>query len=197
MSVCRRLQSSFICMISRFVVWSIDRRIRESKHDSLPGVGRGWPAAVSCVAASIAAAGAAAAAVIGGEAQAAAMPGARVSYPTNRLANLADLKPNEPLEIAYPDADSPGVLIKLGTKVATGRRPRRRRGRLLDPVPAQGLSPALHGRRQGLRLPRPLFALRRRERRHADLGAGDTEPARSSSSPSTTRATSTPRASTS
>ena len=61
--------------------------------------------------------------MVGGEAQAATVPNARVSYPTNRLANLADLKPNEPLEVAYPDADSPGVLLKLGTKVATGAGP--------------------------------------------------------------------------
>ena len=72
---------------------------------------------------SIAAAGAAAAAMTGGQAKAATMPGARVTYPSNRLANLADLKPNEPLEITYPDADSPGVLIKLGAKVPTGAGP--------------------------------------------------------------------------
>jgi arsenite oxidase small subunit len=72
---------------------------------------------------TVAAAGAAAAVMVGGEAQAAAVPNARVSYPTNRLANLADLKPDEPFEIAYPDADSPGVLLKLGTKVATGAGP--------------------------------------------------------------------------
>ena len=72
---------------------------------------------------SIAAAGAAAAVMTGGQAKAATTPGARVSYPSNRLANLADLKPNEPLEITYPDADSPGVLIKLGAKVPTGAGP--------------------------------------------------------------------------
>jgi arsenite oxidase small subunit len=72
---------------------------------------------------SIAAAGAAAAVMTGGQAKAATMPGARVTYPSNRLANLADLKPNEPLEITYPDADSPGVLIKLGAKVPTGAGP--------------------------------------------------------------------------
>ena len=33
-----------------------------------------------------------------------AAPGlALVSYPSNRLANVADLKPNEPLDVAYPD----------------------------------------------------------------------------------------------
>jgi arsenite oxidase small subunit len=72
---------------------------------------------------SVAAASAAAAVVVGGEARAATVPNARVSYPTNRLANLADLKPNEPVEITYPDADSPGVLIKLGKAVATGIGP--------------------------------------------------------------------------
>ena len=72
---------------------------------------------------TMAAAGAAAATVVGAEAARAAVQTARVSYPANRLANLADLKPNEPLEIAYPDADSPGVLIKLGTPVPTGIGP--------------------------------------------------------------------------
>ena len=72
---------------------------------------------------TVAAASAAAVVVVGGEALAAAVPGARVTYPSNRLANLADLKPNEPLEITYPDADSPGVLIKLGAKVPTGAGP--------------------------------------------------------------------------
>jgi arsenite oxidase small subunit len=48
---------------------------------------------------------------------------AMLSYPSNRLANLGDLKPNEPVDIAYPDADSPGVLIKLGSPVEGGAGP--------------------------------------------------------------------------
>src|ERR1700685_3661542 len=48
---------------------------------------------------------------------------ARVSYPSNRLANIGDLKPNEPLQVAYPDANAPGVLIKLGSKVPGGVGP--------------------------------------------------------------------------
>jgi arsenite oxidase small subunit len=48
---------------------------------------------------------------------------ARVSYPDVRLANLKDLKPNEPLQIAYPDRDSPGVLLKLGQRVEGGIGP--------------------------------------------------------------------------
>lgn len=48
---------------------------------------------------------------------------ARVAYPVNKLGTLADLKVNEPKEIAYPDADSPGVLIKLGSRVEGGVGP--------------------------------------------------------------------------
>ena len=59
---------------------------------------------------AISAVGAAAATMLA-PAQAQAQSLAMVSYPANRLANLADLKPNEPMDIAYPDADSPGVLI--------------------------------------------------------------------------------------
>lgn len=53
----------------------------------------------------------------------AATNGALVDYPTTRLANIKDLKPNEPLEIAYPDADAPGVLLKLGKAVEGGAGP--------------------------------------------------------------------------
>jgi arsenite oxidase small subunit len=50
-------------------------------------------------------------------------PMARVMYPANRLANLRDLRVNEPLDVAYPDADAPGVLLKLGRKVPSGAGP--------------------------------------------------------------------------
>jgi arsenite oxidase small subunit len=50
----------------------------------------------------------------------AAPAGARVDYPSNRLANVKDLKIDEPLNVAYPDADAPGVLLKLGRKVPGG-----------------------------------------------------------------------------
>jgi arsenite oxidase small subunit len=56
-------------------------------------------------------------------AQAKAQALARVEYPVNRLANVADLTVNAPLDIAYPDADSPGVLLKLGTPVQGGVGP--------------------------------------------------------------------------
>jgi arsenite oxidase small subunit len=72
--------------------------------------------------AGIAAAGAAAAGVSISEVKAAPAL-ARVNYPSNRLANVADLKVNEPLSVNYPDNDAPGVLLKFGARVATGSGP--------------------------------------------------------------------------
>lgn len=72
--------------------------------------------------AGITAVGAAAAAVSIPEAKAAPAP-ALVDYPSNRLANVHDLKVNEPLSVNYPDNDAPGVLLKLGTRVPTGAGP--------------------------------------------------------------------------
>jgi arsenite oxidase small subunit len=71
---------------------------------------------------ALATAGAAATAVLPGTADAKPPP-ARVEYPSNRLANVSHLKPNTPLDISYPDRDSPGVLIKLGTRVPGGVGP--------------------------------------------------------------------------
>ena len=71
----------------------------------------------------VATAGAAAATVVGtGQAQAQTAL-ALVDYPANRLANIADLAVNEPMDIGYPDADSPGILIKLGQAVEGGVGP--------------------------------------------------------------------------
>ncbi|WP_439529962.1 arsenate reductase (azurin) small subunit [Pannonibacter sp.] len=50
---------------------------------------------------------------------------ALVDYPANRLANISDLVVNEPMDIAYPDEDSPGILLKLGTAVEGGAGPER------------------------------------------------------------------------
>jgi arsenite oxidase small subunit len=65
------------------------------------------------------AAGAAAVAIVPGDAQAAS-GNARVDYPSSRLANLRDLRPNTPFAVSYPDRDSPGVLLKLGRRVPSG-----------------------------------------------------------------------------
>jgi len=69
--------------------------------------------------AGFAAAGAAVATVIPNPAKA-APPAARVDYPSNRLANVSELKSNQPVSVAYPDADAPGVLLKLGKRVPGG-----------------------------------------------------------------------------
>ena len=53
----------------------------------------------------------------------AAPSAALVRYPKNRLANIAELKVGEPLDISYPDRDAPGVLIRLGSRVPTGIGP--------------------------------------------------------------------------
>ena len=71
----------------------------------------------------VATAGAAAATVMGAQPAKAQSSLALVSYPSNRLANLADLVVDEPLDVAYPDDDSPGVLLKLGRAVPGGVGP--------------------------------------------------------------------------
>ncbi|WP_186399352.1 arsenate reductase (azurin) small subunit [Stappia sp. P2PMeth1] len=63
------------------------------------------------------------AAVVATPEQARARALARVDYPANRLANIADLAVNAPLDVAYPDPDSPGVLLKLGQAVDGGVGP--------------------------------------------------------------------------
>jgi arsenite oxidase small subunit len=75
--------------------------------------------------AGLAAAGAAASTMVPPQAKASPAP-ARVDYPANRLPNVGDLRPNEPLHVAYPDADAPGVLLKLGKRVQSGFGPNRR-----------------------------------------------------------------------
>lgn len=72
---------------------------------------------------AVAAAGAASAAVISPQTANAAPASAQLDYPSNRLGNIADLKVNEPVDIEYPDADSPGVLLKLGQPVEDGVGP--------------------------------------------------------------------------
>ena len=70
---------------------------------------------------ALATAGAAAATLLPERAR--AQGAARVEYPSNRLANVSDLATNEPFDVSYPDADAPGVLIKLGTKLPGGVGP--------------------------------------------------------------------------
>lgn len=69
--------------------------------------------------ASLAAAGAAASTLTARQAKA-APPAARVDYPSNRLANISELKLNQPVNVSYPDSNAPGVLLKLGKRVPGG-----------------------------------------------------------------------------
>ena len=71
---------------------------------------------------AVATAGAAIAGLAPGTAHARPAP-ALVEYPVTRLANLGQLQITTPLLIAYPDSDSPGVLLRLGTRVAGGAGP--------------------------------------------------------------------------
>ena len=48
---------------------------------------------------------------------------ARITYPSVRLVNINQLKVDQPVQIQYPDKDSPGVIIKLGRKVEGGVGP--------------------------------------------------------------------------
>ena len=73
--------------------------------------------------AGVAAMGAAAASAVMAPQAKAAAAAAGVDYPSNRLGNVHDLKVDEPVNVAYPDADAPGVLIKLGTRVPSGIGP--------------------------------------------------------------------------
>ena len=72
--------------------------------------------------AGIAAAGVAASGIVPQQAKAATGQ-ALVDYPSNRLANISELVIDEPLDVAYPDDEAPGVLIKLGRKVEGGVGP--------------------------------------------------------------------------
>jgi arsenite oxidase small subunit len=72
--------------------------------------------------ATAAVAGVAAAVVPGREAKASPSL-ARVTYPSNKVGNVKDLKVDEPVDITYPDAASPGVLLKLGKPVEGGVGP--------------------------------------------------------------------------
>lgn len=75
---------------------------------------------------SSALAAATAAATAGAPRPAGAAPApALQDYPGQRLANLAELKVDDPLPIAYPDADSPGILLKLGVPCEGGVGPDR------------------------------------------------------------------------
>ncbi len=69
-----------------------------------------------------AAVGVAAVAILPGQSEA-APAAARLSYPSVKIGSLKALKTGEPHVIGYPDAESPGVLLKLGQAVDGGVGP--------------------------------------------------------------------------
>ncbi len=69
---------------------------------------------------AIATAGAAAATVMPSEHAQALAGGAVLDYPTKMIGSVKTLKVNEPVDIEFPDKDSPGVLLKLGKAVEGG-----------------------------------------------------------------------------
>lgn len=72
---------------------------------------------------AVAAAGAATAVVMPATESRAAPANAQVDYPSVKLGNIADLKVNEPVDISFPDEDSPGILLKIGQAVEGGVGP--------------------------------------------------------------------------
>lgn len=72
---------------------------------------------------AVVAAAAVPAAVAAPQAAKAATGAARLDYPAVKLGNVSALKVNEPMEVAYPDAEAPGVLLKLGRAVEGGAGP--------------------------------------------------------------------------
>lgn len=74
---------------------------------------------------AIATAGAAAATVMPSEHAQALAGGAVLDYPTKKIGSVKTLKVNEPVDIEFPDKDSPGVLLKLGKAVEGGVGPDR------------------------------------------------------------------------
>ena len=60
---------------------------------------------------------------VSGKEAVAATGTARVQYASTVLGNVKDLKVNEPVAVAYPDDDAPGVILKLGKAVAGGVGP--------------------------------------------------------------------------
>ena len=45
------------------------------------------------------------------------------NYPSQRIGSVKDLRLDHPVQISYPDKDSPGVLLKLGRRVEGGVGP--------------------------------------------------------------------------
>ena len=102
---------------------------------------------------------------------------ARVEYPSTRLANLSDLVVNEPFDVAYPDEDAPGVLLKLGAPVEGGAGPDRDVVGYTILCPHKGYYLFYSGDRRVMQCPGHYSIFDVEKRRAAGLGARDAEPA--------------------
>lgn len=71
----------------------------------------------------IAAAGGIAATVAPSVSARAAAPLAGIQYPSQKIGNVKELKVDDAKDITYPDAESPGFLLKLGKEVEGGVGP--------------------------------------------------------------------------
>ena len=111
----------------------------------------------------------------------------------HELANVNDLKVNEPFDVAYPDDDAPGVLLKLGKAVEGGAGPDGDIVGFTTLCPHKGFPLVYAAGDQTLNCPGHYSRFDCEKRRPADLGPGDPEPAAVHASASTTTATSTPR----
>ena len=78
---------------------------------------------------------------------------ARLDYPSNKLANIKDLKANDPLAVAYPDADAPGVILKLGKAVEGGVGPDGDIVGFTTVCPHKGFPLAYHAERRTMNCP--------------------------------------------
>ncbi len=74
---------------------------------------------------AVAAIGGTAAAIVPTGAAQAAPANALLDYPAKNLGNVSALKVNVPMDIDYPDENSPGILLKLGQAVEGGVGPDR------------------------------------------------------------------------
>lgn len=74
---------------------------------------------------AVATAGAAVSTIVSSQPAEARVGLAQVDYASTKLGNVKDLKVNQPIDIAFPDKDSPGVVLKLGKAVEGGAGPDR------------------------------------------------------------------------
>ena len=102
---------------------------------------------------------------------------ARVNYPSQRIGSVKDLKLDHPVQISYPDKDSPGVLLKLGRRVEAGVGPDGDIVAFSTLCPHKGFPLAYVAADKSSGLPGPLFPIRLRKGWSGNLRPRDAKPA--------------------